>query len=256
MDREVKNIQLVTEHAFRTYCILKEEVERWNAERGIYWKKTIYLSKTFPYCPVNSFPKQAVLELWQRLNARTEILILESDIVEMWENYRRGQPLSNPKLLSTFNMTLRGIAQLVREKAMETNPAVSDKESLPEVAANKDYRSLCPICGERIIISVLSPTNGKRFLHCTLCDHEWSTNRVGCIICGNEDAFKQSYLQTQEFPGIEMVSCELCKQYVKEFDLRVISVQDYLWEDIKSLPLNYATELWLAELAEKSGQPQ
>ncbi len=61
------------------------------------------------------------------------------------------------------------------------------------------------------------------------------------------------FKKNEAFPGIEMVVCQLCGQYFKEIDTRESLVQDYIWEDIRTLPLNFATELWLSEHA-KSDQ--
>ncbi|MEN6328324.1 MAG: formate dehydrogenase accessory protein FdhE, partial [Syntrophomonas sp.] len=97
-------------------------------------------------------------------------------------------------------------------------------------------------------------SNGQRIMHCTSCSFEWSVKRTGCLHCGCEDAKQQMYLKNEEFPGIEMVVCQVCGQYFKEIDGRKLSAVDYFWEDMRTLPLNYATELWLEEQVKKNNQ--
>lgn len=238
------------EQAHQTYGLLNEEVRRWQDERGSSWLTELSPAETPPYFPLADFPETVVLELWERLNRVLDLSVGESVLRETWHDFKVGRPVSDPRLdprlLSTLQIALSSMANLMRTKA----PLQDQPIELPSQGA------VCPVCGEGVALAVLVPPNGKRFLHCILCGQEWATMRVGCIRCGNEEAKKQYYLNSEEFPGIEIVACEACGQYFKEFDLRSLSVADYVWEDVITMPLNYAAEQWLAEHAKSSGKIQ
>ncbi len=244
------------EQAYQTYSLLNEEVRRWQDERGSFWMEELSPAETPPYYPLVDFPEMMVLELWERLNRVRGVLVSESVLRETWHEFKAGQPVSDPELLSCLQIALSGIAHLSRARIMETKKDMFNAP-LQDHPGEPSYESaVCPICGEGATFSVLAPPNGKRFLHCTLCGQEWPTTRVGCIRCGREEASEQNYLNSGEFPGIEVVACEACGQYFKELDLRLLSVADYIWEDVRTLPLNYAAEQWLAEHAKVSGKVQ
>jgi len=175
---------------------------------------------------------------------------------ETWLEFKAGQSVSDPGLLSCLQIAISGIAQLLRARIMETKKDMLNAPLQDHQGELIHESAVCPICGEGTTLSVLAPPNGQRFLHCTLCGQEWPTKRVGCILCGSEEAAEQNYLNSGEFPGVEVVACEVCGQYFKEFDLRQLSVTDYIWEDVRTLPLNYAVEQWLAEHAKVSGKVQ
>ena len=244
------------EQAYQTYSLLNEEVRRWQDERDSFWMEELSPAETPPYYPLVDFPEMMVLELWERLNRVRGVLVSESVLRETWNEFKAGQPVSDPELLSCLQIALSGIAHLSRARIMETKKDMFNAP-LQDHPGEPSYESaVCPICGEGAAFSVLAPPNGKRYLHCTLCGQEWPTTRVGCIRCGREEASEQNYLNSGEFPGIEVVACEACGQYFKELDLRLLSVTDYIWEDVRTLPLNYAAEQWLAEHAKVAGKVQ
>ena len=257
MDKNMHKMEIVgdttMEQAYQTYSLLNEEVRRWQDERGSFWMEELSLAETPPYYPFVDFPEMGVLELWKRLNRVIGVLASESVLRETWNEFKVGRPVSDPELFSCLKIALSSIAHLSRVKIMETK---QDMFNALLQESNEAESASCPICGEVAALSVIAPPNGKRFLHCTLCGHEWPTKRVGCIRCGREGASEQNYLHSEEFPGIEVVACEACGQYFKELDLRLLSVADYIWEDVRTLPLNYAAEQWLAEYAKVFGKVQ
>ena len=230
------------EEAYQTYSLLKEEVARWQHERGSYWTEELNPAVTAPYYPLVDFPEMVIIELWKRLNRVIGVLIPESVLRETWRKFIAGKPVADPELVSWLQITVSGIAHLFNASGPDLD---------------KYEGTGCPICGESAALSLLTPPYGKRRLHCTLCGHEWSTTSIGCIRCGSGEASEQNYLTSGEFPGIEVVACEACGQYFKELDLRLLSdATDYIWEDVRTLPLNYAAEQWLAEHAKASGKVQ
>lgn len=243
------------EQAHQNYSLLNEEVRRWQAERGFFWMEYLSPADIPPYYSPVDFPENVVFELWKRLNRLKGVIVSESVLKETWNEFKAGQPVSDLELLSCLQIALSGIAHLCRSRSIETKKD-SVNALLPDSEEAKITSSGCPICSEAATFSVLTMPNGKRCLHCSLCGHEWSTTRVGCIRCGSEEASEQNYLNSTEFPGIEVVACEACGQYFKELDLRVLAVADFIWEDVRTLPLNYAAEQWLAEQAKLSGKVQ
>lgn len=257
MDKMMHTIEIVRdktmEQAYQTYSLLNEEVRRWQDERGSFWIEEMIIAESPPYYQLETYPEMLVLELWERLNQVRGIVVPEAVLSQTWNDFNTGQPVSDPELLSCLQIALSGIAHLTLAKVMETKKDISCSplQDLDGAESTK-----CPICGEGAALSVLTAPNGNRCLHCTLCGYERSTKRVGCILCGREEASDQNYLTSMEFPGIEVVACEACGQYFKELDLRVLSVKDFIWEDVRSLPLNYAAEQWFAEHAKIAGKVQ
>lgn len=257
MDKMMHTMEIVRgktiEQAYQTYSLLNEEVRRWQDERGSFWIEEMIIAESPPYYPLEAYPEMLVLELWERLNQVRGVVVPEVVLRQTWIDFKTGQPVSDPELSSCLQIALSGIAQLTLAKVME---AKKDISSVPLQESDGAENTKCPICGEGAVLSVLTVPNGHRCLHCTLCGYEWSTNRVGCILCGREEASDQNYLNSGEFPGIEVVACEACGQYFKELDLRVLSVEDFVWEDVRTLPLNYAAEQWFSEQAKITGKIQ
>lgn len=244
---------MTMEHAYQTYSLLKQEVRCWQDERGNFWTERLIPAETPPYYPLVDLPEDAVLELWQRLNRVEGVVVSESDLREKWIEFKAVQPVTDTEMLSRLYIALSGVARLSRETAVETKKDAVNYQAEDHLEEVSHESRACLICGEDAALSVLTPPNGKRYMHCMLCGHEWPAKRVGCICCGSEEASEQIYLHTEEFPGVDMVVCQVCGQYFKEVDLRVLSVEDFVWEDVRTLPLNYAAEQWFAEHAKLSG---
>jgi len=240
--------------AYQKYLLLKQEVEHWQQERGSDWLKRLTLAETPPYLPIQDLPSDAIIELWQRLNSVAKVEMSDSDLRKIWEQFRNRQDVNamDEETATRFRMAISGVACLASKMANENNvPAQGFGRT-----ASDDPREciVCPVCGEVSTLAILTPPNGHRMMHCTSCGFEWSVKRVGCLRCGSEDSKQQTFLSNEAYPGIAMAVCRLCGHSLKEIDTREVSVQDYLWEDIRSLPLNFATELWLSEQTKKDNQ--
>lgn len=236
------------EEAFQTYTLLKQEIGEWREERGAFWMEKLTPAEIPPYYPLGNLPETAIFELWLRLNQVMEEDAPESILRETWQNLKAGRSIADVELLSTLQLALSGVAQLARLTIVPAHEGDSDSPNQHEPNGIEVHEGTsCPVCGEKATLSVLTPPLGKRYLHCGLCGHEWPMIRIGCIRCGREEAAEQNYLQSKDYPGIDLVTCEACGQYFKEFDLRQLSVEDLVWEDVRTLPLNYAGEQWLSE---------
>lgn len=203
------------------YTVIKTAVDQWIKNRGDHWLPAFPPAAAAPpFYPLSALPQLAVSEL-------------EGELEKALSGAAADIPRSR-EFLHLF--ALSGVAQLAH---LHCKPWQASKE---EDGARDFSHSVCPVCGERQLISALTSPVGKRHVHCPTCGAHWSASRIGCIRCGDKDPNNQLYLKSKEFPGVEVVYCKKCGEYFKEFDKREIDVDDFLWEDIRTLPLNFATE--------------
>ena len=80
----------------------------------------------------------------------------------------------------------------------------------------------CPICGNHPDVAYLDP-DGKRFLMCSLCAHEWLTIRMGCVFCDSTDKQDQHYFFNTEEKEYRVYVCDNCQSYLKLVDLRQLN---------------------------------
>ncbi|WP_272699924.1 formate dehydrogenase accessory protein FdhE [Desulfovibrio sp. Fe33] len=89
----------------------------------------------------------------------------------------------------------------------------------------------CPVCGSAPSISQLSPKEvteldqlvgggGKKFLHCSLCGHDWRYKRNACPSCGNDENESREifFMDDVKFERIE--ACHKCGKYCLNIDMR------------------------------------
>ena len=89
----------------------------------------------------------------------------------------------------------------------------------------------CPVCGSSPSISHLSPKEvteldqlvgggGKKYLHCSLCGHDWRYKRNACVACGNDenDSREILYVDDRKFQRVE--ACHKCGKYLLNIDMR------------------------------------
>jgi FdhE protein len=90
---------------------------------------------------------------------------------------------------------------------------------------------VCPVCGSAPSISYLSsrePTDldhlvsggGKKYLHCSLCGHEWRVRRNACAACGNDDSETREILTVEGVSHERVEACHKCNTYCLSIDLR------------------------------------
>lgn len=102
----------------------------------------------------------------------------------------------------------------------------------------------CPFCGSEPDISCFKD-NGKRFLHCSLCGHQWEYPRVNCPFCQNKDQESLGYFFTDE-EGLRVDFCKKCSRYIKNIDRRILKEEF-------PLELEFISTLYLDYLAQKEG---
>lgn len=231
--------------AHQNYLLLKHAVEDWRQERGDYWLGKLGLAEEPPYLPALDLPSEAIIELWQRLNAVAKAEIPKLDLLALWDQFRAGQGIADAELLTRLQLAFNGVAKLASQMAYE---------KFGTEAVDFSTSAICPVCAERATLACVTPPDGQRVMFCHTCSYEWAVRRTGCLFCGSTDLKQQIYLQNEEFPGVEMVVCQDCGEYFKELDVRQLIAQDYVWEDLRTLALNFATEQWLAEKAKQDNK--
>ncbi|MGI5880846.1 MAG: formate dehydrogenase accessory protein FdhE [Syntrophomonadaceae bacterium] len=239
--------------AYQKYQLMKQAVDNWQQERSSYWLNMLELAEKPPYLPIQNLPSEAIIELWQRLNCTAGIEISDKELGEIWQKIRESRQVEkvmDEEMSTRFQMAICGVAQLAARMANEKGIT---EERVNQAGYPRDS-AVCPVCGEVTTVAVVTPPDGKRMMHCNACGFERMVKRIICLHCGNEDAKQRTYLKNEAYPGIEMVVCLLCGEYSKEIDARELQVQDYMWEDLRTLPLNFATEFWLSEHDKKDNQ--
>lgn len=94
----------------------------------------------------------------------------------------------------------------------------SAAEGIQEYTWNYGY---CPLCGSSPDMAYFND-EGKRFLHCELCGHEWHYPRLTCPFCENERAKDLGYFTSEEEEGYRVDFCRKCKRYIKTLDMRLV----------------------------------
>lgn len=232
------------EQAYQKYRQLRQIIEKWQQGDNSNWLEAIKLASSPPYISVKEFPVMPIIELWQELNSFSNIEFSNSKLGEIWEELKNGKNVADAlaeEVLLNLQLAINGVAQIIRQVVVEKMLLVDLEDT------NQFDTTMCPICGETPSVVVLKAPNGHRVIHCSTCDFEWPALRIGCIYCNNTDAKEQMYLKNDIFPGIEAVACKSCGSFFKEIDTRELLVRDFIWEDLRTIPLNYATELWLQE---------
>jgi hypothetical protein len=114
-----------------------------------------------------------------------------------------------------------------------------------------DETGYCPICGNIPRLSTLRD-EGKRFLHCSFCWHEWVSKRVYCPFCDNTDSKSLHYFFSEEERDYRIYVCDNCKKYLKTVNSREADRLLYPpLEQVSSLHLDFKAQ----EIGFESGMP-
>ena len=97
-------------------------------------------------------------------------------------------------------------------------------------------KSCCPICGSAPHAFFLKDKEGKRYLQCGLCGHDWRFSRTTCPACGQDRPEQLSITFIEGCPEQRADACFKCKSYLLGLDTRAL---------IQELPL----PLYLAAMA-------
>jgi FdhE protein len=91
----------------------------------------------------------------------------------------------------------------------------------------------CPICGSSPSIAFLSRKEvtdldhlvgggGKKFLHCSLCGHDWRVKRNTCPACGNDDNESREIFTVDGMKHERIEACHKCSTYCLSIDMREV----------------------------------
>jgi FdhE protein len=82
-------------------------------------------------------------------------------------------------------------------------------------------KGYCPVCGSLPELSFLREKEGRRWLKCSFCRHEWRFIRTACPCCETqkEGSAGVLYIEGREHERLDL--CHHCRKYVAEIDLRV-----------------------------------
>lgn len=109
-------------------------------------------------------------------------------------------------------------------------------ESLSSLAWEQGY---CPVCGSSPSISHLSPKEvtdldqlvgggGKKYLHCSLCGHDWRFKRNACPSCGNDENETREVFYSEKTRYERVEACHKCGKYCLNIDLREFEPHPHL----------------------------
>jgi FdhE protein len=107
-------------------------------------------------------------------------------------------------------------------------------------------RGYCPVCGSLPELSILREKEGRRWLKCSFCGHEWPFMRVVCPCCETREGGYAEILFVEEREHERLDLCLHCRKYVAELDLRAAAKEPAL--DVAGLGL-----LHLDVLAQQKG---
>ena len=123
----------------------------------------------------------------------------ESKTANGWINDLKISP-SN----ASFLMSLVGRVVLERRA----------KEITAVLGAFDWEKGYCPICGSFPSIALIEEEGGKRFLHCSLCGHDWRFTRVLCPYCENDAKQGMDYFYIEKKTQESAFVCDKCKKYL------------------------------------------
>lgn len=111
-------------------------------------------------------------------------------------------------------------------------------ETLPPFPADAHWhKGYCPLCGSWPVLSYLEGNEGRRWLRCSLCGHEWTFMRTRCSFCETDDIEKMELIfqEDRRFERAEL--CHVCKKYVVSLDLREMA--EFPLHEVAALGLVY-----------------
>ncbi|RPI94742.1 MAG: formate dehydrogenase accessory protein FdhE [Spirochaetales bacterium] len=89
-----------------------------------------------------------------------------------------------------------------------------------DIRQDEWMESRCPVCGfYPDMAKIVGAKDGRRFLHCALCEYEWHFKRIACPVCDNEDTEKLGYFAVEGETAYRVDFCDECKGYIKTIQL-------------------------------------
>ena len=96
--------------------------------------------------------------------------------------------------------------------------AAKKAEALAELLhESRWFKGYCPICGSWPEIGFLEGQEGRRWLRCSFCSHEWTFSRTECPFCESTNPDKLEIFYTANRPFERAEVCYECKKYSDKF---------------------------------------
>jgi FdhE protein len=93
---------------------------------------------------------------------------------------------------------------------------IAMREHNLDIIPGGETGSDCPFCGYYAEMAAINPgENGKRYLHCSLCEHRWPYKRIACSVCGTEDPDDLQYFSIEGEDAYRIDACDKCGAYIK-----------------------------------------
>jgi FdhE protein len=99
----------------------------------------------------------------------------------------------------------------------------------------------CPVCNAQPSISWIGE-EGRRQLSCSFCGTVGYHERIGCMICQNNDGPKQNVFLFEGEEGFRVNTCDACRSYVKTIEAGMLSRMGPEVADLMSLPLDIVVQ--------------
>ncbi len=81
-------------------------------------------------------------------------------------------------------------------------------------------RGYCPVCGSWPQIGFVEGPDGRRWLKCSACGHEWTFSRTQCPFCESIGSEKLEMIYSEDRPFERAELCHACMKYLVSIDLR------------------------------------
>ena len=104
----------------------------------------------------------------------------------------------------------------------------------------KWQQPVCPVCGRKQSMAMLTGDDGTRILQCSTCRSWWSYPRKQCAICMTKDEDKLEYFYSTDDEAHLVYVCNNCKKYIKTTDQRKLDREiDLDIEDLATIDLDF-----------------
>ena len=82
------------------------------------------------------------------------------------------------------------------------------------------FKGFCPVCGAWPELGFLEGQEGRRWLRCSFCGHEWTYSRMACPFCESSDADDIELFFSEDRDSERAELCHKCKKYLVSIDVR------------------------------------
>ena len=101
------------------------------------------------------------------------------------------------------------LTQLVKPYAAKKAEAFAEL-----IQESKWLKGYCPICGSWPEMGFLEGREGRRWLRCSFCSHEWTFSRTECPFCESHDPDKLEIFYSEGRPFERAELCYECRKYL------------------------------------------